>query len=60
MQQRRVYARFGGDVLHAGAGGAAAEEDDVRRVEDALLGVAVTSSRSAAFLRGRLPIDRFI
>ena len=41
MQQRLVDAGLGGDLLHAGAGGAAADEDGMRGVEDALLGVAV-------------------
>ena len=41
VQQRLVDARLGGDVLHARAGGAAADEHGVRRVEDPLFGVAV-------------------
>jgi len=42
MEQRLVDARLHGDLLHAGARGAAADEDGVRGVEDALLGVAVS------------------
>ena len=41
VQQRLVDAGLGGDLLHARAGGAAADEHRVGGVEDALLGVAV-------------------
>ena len=41
VQQRLVDAGLGGNLLHAGAGRAAPDEHRVRRIEDALLGVAV-------------------
>ena len=41
VQERLVDARLGGDFLHPGARGAAAEEDGVRGLEDAGLGERV-------------------
>jgi hypothetical protein len=41
MQERLVDAGFVGDFLHAGAGGSAPHEHDVRRVEDAALGIGI-------------------
>ena len=38
MEERLVDARFIGDFLRAGASAAAAEEDAMRGIEDALLG----------------------
>ena len=41
MQEGLVDAGLGGNLLHAGARGAAADEDRVRGVKDPVLGVAV-------------------
>ena len=45
---------LGGNLLHPGARGAAAEKDRVGGVEDALLGVSVRVGRRAAALGGWL------
>ena len=45
MQERRVDARLLRDLLRAGAGVPAAQEHDVRRVEDAPFRVAVVRPR---------------
>jgi hypothetical protein len=44
MKEGLVDAGLGGNLLHAGAGGAAADENHARRLENALLGVAVAPS----------------
>ena len=45
VKQRLIDARFPGDFLHAGSGGAAPEEHSARRIEDSLFGGGLARSR---------------
>ena len=48
VEERLVDARFIGDFLRAGASATAAEENAMRRIEDALLGAVRRGAWSAA------------